>query len=338
MLRLLALASNSQRGVRLDTLSRDEWGDPATIRRMINTINQAWQESHQRQLLVIVDANGKPAIRGERYLRLIKPEVDRSKFHDFRSSRLAAFPAVFEFLKVIEHTIIEQELLPFYESMRQDLNSEDRRRLDRLRDKFTCASRGAKVYKAHQDVLDEVYDSLLREAKLKIKTSSKGKERDSTVHPLGLVHYSNGLYLIAHFDSQSPDDEPYKFKLETIREATSLKDQPFKYPANFKLKERFAGEFGIFFDAKAAPVEVELVFKADAGVKAAVQQRVYTKADKYEELQDGRLVLKFEARGLNEVTSWVLSWGGHVRVRRPEALRREVESAAKAILGVDDAS
>lgn len=335
-LKLIYKVTASPRGVLFENLSSDEWGDPATLRRLIKTINDAWQQTHQRSLLEIVDAQGKPTTRGERYLRLVKPDVDRAKFHDFRATRLAAFPAVFEFLKVIQHTIIADHLQPFYESLKQDLSKEDRRRLVKLEGKFVCASR-SKAYKGHADVLDEVYDALLREVKLEITFSSRGSKKVDVVRPLGLIHYNSGLYLVAHFDTQKLEDEPYKFKLESLQAAESLKDQPFAYPAKFSLRDRFRGEFGIFFDAKAEPVEVELEFRADDGVKKAVKERVYTKNDKYEELTDGRLVLKFQVRGLTEVQSWVLSWGGNVRVRKPEALRRAVSEAARAMLEMNKA-
>jgi predicted DNA-binding transcriptional regulator YafY len=336
--KLVFLVTAQTRGLRMSTLSRDEWGDDATIRRLIKMINAAWQEMHARPLIEIVDEHGKPTVRGDRHLRLYKPEIDRAKFHDFRATRLAAFPAVFEFLKVIQNTIIVDELMPFYRRLQEDMSRAEKKQLERLEDKFVFASRGTKPYNGTTDILDDVYDALIREVKLEIKTASAKGEKTSVVRPLGMIFYNNGLYLVAHYDTQKPDAEPYKLKLETILAATPLRDEPFKYPAGLKIKERFDGEFGIFFDARQEPIEVELEFKADDGIKRSVRERVYTKKDRYEELPDGRLVLKFAVRGLNEVTSWVLSWGANVRVRKPEALRKAVSDAARAMIELNDAS
>ncbi len=333
--KLVFKATVSAKGVPFGSLSREEWGDPATIRRLIQMINTAWHEMHFRPLLEIVDADGRPTVRGERFLRLARPEVDRGKFYDFRATRLAVFPAVFEFLKVFQHTIIAEELRPFYENMKKEMSAEERRLLLRLEDKFAFASRGMKSYETSSDVLDEVYDALIKETKLEIKTpptsSSKGKEKTSVVRPLGLVLYNNGLYLVAHYDEQATDAEPYKFKLETVLTARCLRDEGFKYPANFKLRERFQGEFGIFFDSRAEPMGIELEFVDNDGIKRAVKERIYTANDKYTE-EDGKLVLSFKVRGLNEVTSWVLSWGANVRVRKPEALRKAVREAGRAMM------
>ena len=184
-------------------------------------------------------------------------------------------------------------------------------------------------------MLDEVYDSLINEVSLEISMASRGESKQAVLNPLGMIMYNNGLYLVAHYEGQKSEEEPYKFKLESFISARCLKDKTFKYPQHFVLRDYVSDGFGIYRDRKATPVEVELEFVADEGIKQAVRERVYTRDESYEELPVGRMVLRFAARGLTEVTSWVLSWGANVRVVGPEELRRGVAEAARRMVEIN---
>jgi proteasome accessory factor B len=49
-------------------------------------------------------------------------------------------------------------------------------------------------------------------------------------------------------------------------------------------------------------------------------------------LPDGSINLQLELGGLEEIERWILSWGSHIRVLEPMALRNTVRDAAAAIV------
>ena len=49
-------------------------------------------------------------------------------------------------------------------------------------------------------------------------------------------------------------------------------------------------------------------------------------------LRDGSITLQLELGGLEEIERWILSWGSHVRVLRPAALRNTIRDVAEAIV------
>lgn len=49
-------------------------------------------------------------------------------------------------------------------------------------------------------------------------------------------------------------------------------------------------------------------------------------------LPDGSITLVLELGGLEEIERWILSWGSHVRVLEPTALRNTIRDVAAAIV------
>src|SRR5690606_28439593 len=124
-----------------------------------------WERHYQRPLFEIVNRNGKPAQRGTRFLRLLDESLA-----SIRTERLAVFPAVLEFLKVLDGTIIADELAPFSDRIatKDGTARSNPSPLRKLEKKFQLVGKGIKDYSAKRDVLDAVYDALLKEVQLRV--------------------------------------------------------------------------------------------------------------------------------------------------------------------------
>jgi predicted DNA-binding transcriptional regulator YafY len=55
-----------------------------------------------------------------------------------------------------------------------------------------------------------------------------------------------------------------------------------------------------------------------------------------EPTDDGGAIVTFEVQGLEEIASFVLSWGPGVKVLRPEALAGRVAQEASAVVNMYD--
>jgi proteasome accessory factor B len=102
------------------------------------------------------------------------------------------------------------------------------------------------------------------------------------------------------------------------------KNDRFELPAEFCPHTQTRDAFGIV-EESAVPVRVRFSPK----VAHAVRDRIWHSTQRVEELDDGGIVLSFEAGGTMEIVSWVLSYGHYAEILDPPEFRSEsiVETA-----------
>src|ERR1041385_3037478 len=91
----------------------------------------------------------------------------------------------------------------------------------------------------------------------------------------------------------------------------------FERPKDFSIEKYLKGSFGIF----TGDDDFEIVIEFDAWASALVRERKWHPTQQLQELADGRTRLTVRLAGLPEIERWVLSWGAHATVIRPEVLR-----------------
>jgi len=92
-------------------------------------------------------------------------------------------------------------------------------------------------------------------------------------------------------------------------------------PAEYCPQEQLRNAFGI---VEESAVAVRVRFSAS--VAHAVRDRIWHSSQRVEELDDGGIILSFEAGGTMEIVSWVLSYGCHAEILEPPELRAELKS------------
>jgi proteasome accessory factor B len=82
-------------------------------------------------------------------------------------------------------------------------------------------------------------------------------------------------------------------------------------------------------------MEFEILFDDD--VKHVAQERIWHPTQEVIEQEDGRVLLKFKAGGLQEIKGWLLGFGPRVEVLHPQELRdaivSDLEAATRRYLG-----
>jgi predicted DNA-binding transcriptional regulator YafY len=95
-------------------------------------------------------------------------------------------------------------------------------------------------------------------------------------------------------------------------------------PKPFSIDAYLKGSFRVF-NAKG-DYRVRILFNAFAA--QLVRERSWHPSQKMQDTDDGGLELQLRLSSLEEVEPWILSWGQHVRVLAPEALRNRIYEAA----------
>jgi predicted DNA-binding transcriptional regulator YafY len=117
------------------------------------------------------------------------------------------------------------------------------------------------------------------------------------------------------------------FVLARMKE-TRIGTATFERPAGFSIEKHLKDSFGVF-TAKGSHT-VRLKFDKFAG--QLVRERIWHPSQRIQELAGGGLELTLQLSSLQEIESWVLSWGEHVRVLGPAELKRRTRTRLEAAL------
>jgi predicted DNA-binding transcriptional regulator YafY len=326
--KLIQLLMNARAPIPLNKFEDDsEWGSLRTFLRLRSEINLIWEELFQSPLFEIVDSDGKPATRGERFLKL----ADKNLVVDELTREilpLTSLGALTSFLNVCKGTQIEDDFAGIKGKIIDQLNRKEREFLKRSEDKFFQVQKGHRNYSKQRDVIAQVHSALLKERVLEATYNSQTKgEEKIKLEPLAMVHFNGGLYLVARKCGQV---KPLTWRLESFLSAICVRDG-FVYPRDFSVKRLFKGQFGIIYGGESDRTEVELSFAADAKLHSYIQGRSWTGDESYSKDRDGRLNMKLTVTSFVELKSFILSIGSSVEVLRPKILRDDIKTISIAM-------
>jgi predicted DNA-binding transcriptional regulator YafY len=141
------------------------------------------------------------------------------------------------------------------------------------------------------------------------------------VDPYALAHMAGAWYLTGYDHLRGA---VRTFRLDRIEEIAVL-ERTFVRPRGAHLRGR---------EGEMRPIEVRALFDAKVARWVREGRSFFTVAE--EEMAEGLLVT-LRVRQENEVLSWLLGWGRHVRVLGPESLRRLIVEEARGLLAAHEA-
>lgn len=133
--------------------------------------------------------------------------------------------------------------------------------------------------------------------------------RDTRIGPIALLFGEGRQYLLAWSEYQ---DDLRLFALAGF-EQVSLEDDIYERPEGFDLQDWLAESFGIW---REEPQDVEWRFLPEVADEAAGY--VFHPRQETERLEDGSLLVRFRAGGLQEMAWYLVRWGDNVEIRKPE--------------------
>ncbi|MCS7089813.1 MAG: WYL domain-containing protein [Verrucomicrobiota bacterium] len=144
------------------------------------------------------------------------------------------------------------------------------------------------------------------------------------IDPYHLANINGEWYLFAH--------DHLRQSLRTFVPARMLKvhltGRTFKRPSRFSPDQLLRGSFGV--RTGTGHYQVVLVFQPPAA--DYIREKRWHETQKLQDRADGSVELHLQLAELEEITRWVLSWGGQARVLRPRELVERVSAAARRLL------
>lgn len=162
-------------------------------------------------------------------------------------------------------------------------------------------------------------------------TASTGiQSKNRKVDPYSLTLRGTTWILVAFCHERKELRDFAIADISNVRLCDPEKDYPadFKIPDDFDINLHFRDRFNAL--ASGAIYEVRLLVEPDRA--PYFRRKMYHPTQQIEETQeDGRLVVSYEVAGLNEIRSFVQSWGVGVTVLEPEELVRKIKAETEVL-------
>ena len=267
-------------------------------------------------------------------------EYDPLRFGFFYSRPVANFPTIDVTEGELVALFVAQKLLAQYKGtpFEKPLNAAFHKICDGLRESITFpwsdldasfSFRNIGTTEADIVLFEALSKSVLRsvEVAFEYKKLRGSRHELRRVQPYHLASIENQWYLFG-FDLDR--NQLRTFVLGRMR-AVQLTTAKFKRPVDFEISKHLGSSFGVF--TGKGHFQIRLQF--DAFAARLVSERQWHASQKIKPLGktgDEGIELTLELGDLEEITRWVLSWAGHVRVLAPKELKERVRSAAGSLL------
>lgn len=162
--------------------------------------------------------------------------------------------------------------------------------------------------KINKEYIAKLRLAILSCLKIRIKYSSSRDKGWRNVEPYGFL-YGNKQYLIAWYPKKKA---MCHFDLNKITKIEIL-DEYFERRTDFSLQDFSEQSFGVY---QEEPFDVEWLFDKEVAAEAA--KYIFHPKQTAINNKDGTLTVKFHAGGAREMDWHLYTWGGHVKVIKPE--------------------
>jgi predicted DNA-binding transcriptional regulator YafY len=197
--------------------------------------------------------------------------------------------------------------------------------LEELREHYTFAAPATPNVNAQ--LLVEVHRAIQQQLQVRMRyyTASRDDWNERIVNPHHLYNMRGDWYLFAYDQNRG---EMRNFHLGRVEWWEVLKGG-FERVPNFSAGEWMSTAFQT--ERGGDPEDVEIKFDAYQA-RWIRERRWHETQPPLEELPDGGVVLRFRTGGLDEVKRWVLQFGHHAEVSKPDSIRVMVrEEVAKLV-------
>ncbi len=237
-------------------------------------------------------------------------------------------PLNFPINEIIALTFIEEigsplEGTPYKEAFQRTLNRIKTTLPEEMRAFLEEA--GAAYYPHHRGQKELIYPEVFKIAHRAIKERricnityraiTTGQTKTYPITPFRFLYYHNGYYLICRNPKY---DDLLTLAAERIQDL-EITSQTFDPPDDLDIENRIQQAFGITLED---PMDVKVRFSAWQA--RYIKQRTWHPSQEIEELDNGEIILSFQAGGFYDIKSWILSHGADAEVLEPADLREEI--------------
>lgn len=170
-------------------------------------------------------------------------------------------------------------------------------------------------YAKQKAILAELQKALLFQRMVRIthRALSYPKPVVHNVEPYALQLFEYGLYLVG-YSARARDFR--RFAVERIQSATvDMTADPFTPRPEYAARLKSRKAFGLIEDDL---MDIQVQFSKE--VADYFKERQWHPTQKVKQLKNGDVIVLFQAGGMDEIVSWVLSWGTYAKVIGPAIL------------------
>ena len=229
-------------------------------------------------------------------------------------------------LQYLEGTPFLADLDQIIQKVEAGLPAKTANHLERIVQVFHPLPRFKRGYAKQSPVLMHLRKALLLQLKVVLHYRKPGFPRKQLypVDPYSLLLYQNGLY-VRGFSHGS--NAMRTFAVERISQVELLEER-FEMPSAFS-SEDFGGRlFGLI---EEDPQRVRIHFTREVAYQ--IRERQWHPTQKLTRQKNGSVILTLDTGGLDEIASWILSWGPQAKALEPPALvklvKRELSKAIR---------
>jgi len=143
------------------------------------------------------------------------------------------------------------------------------------------------------------------------------------VRPCHVACVDNHWYVFAYDVKR---DDMRTFALSRVR-ALEVTAKRFTLPEKFDVNEYLRGSFNVFKGGD----DYEVVVEFDSWAGDLVRERKWHSSQELTELRGRQVRLRLRLNSIEEAERWVLSWGTHATVIRPDRLRERLAAVGKEL-------
>lgn len=224
---------------------------------------------------------------------------------------------------IFKGTGIKEHTDELYEQLQAILKTEDRQLAQNLDRKYYTKHIGPRNYHDRAQDVIQINAAIIQDNRLRVKYSRVEDGAISFIlEPYSLVSYKTGLYVVGYSEYHKKID---RFCLDDLQDVEWLEGDTFDYPEDYHPAHFFENVFGII---AGDPVDVELHFSSK--VRPYVYRSKWVESQKNTLTDDGGVVTTMRLKGTIEADSWIMSFGQHAAVARPQTFWKEMYEEAKA--------
>lgn len=144
------------------------------------------------------------------------------------------------------------------------------------------------------------------------------------LHPYSVM-FGRGWYVVGYSGLYR---QVRTFKVSRVSDIRFLEEK-FEIPSKFSLDEYLGNAWYLIPDSGP---DQEVVVRFSARVARNVAEVKWHKTQEMRELPNGRIELRFQVSGLEEIQWWILGYGEEVEVVEPPKLRKMIAEHVRKML------
>ena len=242
------------------------------------------------------------------------------------TSELMALYLAKAHLAYLTGTPFTQDLESLVRKLESGLPTKTANKIEQMMQVFLPVQRPQRSYASKAGVLRELQKALLFQRPVRIAHRTLGYRRTviHDVEPYGLQLFDGGLYLVG-YSSRAKGFR--RFAVERIQSATvDMSAEPFTRRPEYISRSKSRKAFGLIEDGV-----MDVKIRISGEISPYFKERQWHPTQKLQSLKNGDVILSFQAGGMDEIVSWVLSWGARMKALAPTELVNAVNQEITAM-------